>query len=83
MLISAIVPTVTSLVVAATKLNAKYARARRNALTVKHLQGLPDYLRQDVGLRDHASIADVVEHGLQPTEIGPSRPLGRECQACA
>lgn len=46
------------------------ARAGEHAETVRYLSGLPDYLREDIGLLDHADILDAVERGRLHAAVG-------------
>ncbi len=54
---------VATIVNGAVDLSRRHRRARRNALTISYLQGMPAYLRNDIGLAPDAEIRTFVERG--------------------
>ncbi|MBX3567363.1 MAG: DUF1127 domain-containing protein [Rhizobiaceae bacterium] len=79
MSIPSILPIVASLATAVKTLYRKWFRARANARTVRYLHGMPDYLRRDIGLTEHADIAQAVDRGLARDRqaAGEARRHGR------
>lgn len=44
--------------------NRNRARARQQASVITYLEGMPDYLRRDIGLTDEICLAAAVERGI-------------------
>jgi hypothetical protein len=47
-----------------TTLMQNQARARSRSEVAAYLEGMPEYLRKDIGLVDGADIIEAVEHGI-------------------
>lgn len=62
--VPSITPIAAGLATAVKTLHQRWSRARTNARIVRHLQGMPGYLRRDIGLTDDADVAKVVDRGL-------------------
>lgn len=68
----------TNLIAGAAGLIHRYLRMRENRRAILYLEGMPDYLLNDIGLAPDADIRGVVEHGQtrQVAERGVSRQFG-------
>lgn len=66
MSISVIHPIVASMVDGVAKFVRQRTRANNHAKVVIYLEGMPEYLRRDIGLTPDADLAEAVERGLAP-----------------